>query len=160
MRLRTEYIIIDCSHTPPSLDIGMKYLDRRDRSQGWLMIGVHYVITRDGGREVGRPVGDVGGFSPGYNHKSVGILLVGGRQEGSEAPESNYTHAQLSTLGRTLQELRRHYPDAQIVGQYQVQTEQVGPCFDVPQYVYRSFQQTHNNQHHQQKKTKKEGMGS
>ena len=47
-RQDTSYIVIHCSQTRPSQDIGAKDIDRWHRERGWLKIGYARVIKRDG----------------------------------------------------------------------------------------------------------------
>ena len=47
-RKATDYIVIHCSATRPSQDIDAKEIDRWHRSRGWLKIGYHKVLKRDG----------------------------------------------------------------------------------------------------------------
>ena len=43
-REQTKYIVIHCSATKPSMDIGAKEIDRWHRERGWLKIGYGKVI--------------------------------------------------------------------------------------------------------------------
>ena len=54
MRQETKYIVIHCSQTRPSQKWGAKEIDRIHREKGWLKIGYHTVIKRDGIIEQGR----------------------------------------------------------------------------------------------------------
>ena len=71
-------VIIHCSDTPPSMDIGAAEIDQWHKSKGWDGIGYHFVIRRDGAVESGRPVNRVGAHTKGENHDSIGICLIGG----------------------------------------------------------------------------------
>ena len=50
-----KYIVVHCSYTPEQMDIGAD-IDRWHREKGWMMIGYHKVIRRDGTIEDGRPL--------------------------------------------------------------------------------------------------------
>ena len=65
-------------------------IDRWHRERGWLKIGYHYVIKRDGTVETGRELEEVGAHAKGHNAISVGICMVGGLSEDNE-PETNFT---------------------------------------------------------------------
>ena len=54
MRKKTDYIFIHCSATKPSMDVDAKEIDRWHRARGFLKIGYHFVIKRDGTKEIGR----------------------------------------------------------------------------------------------------------
>ena len=77
-RQDTDYIIIHCSATPPSMDVGAKEIDKWHRQRGWRKIGYHYVITRDGDIQEGRELDEIGAHCRGLNSTSVGVCLVGG----------------------------------------------------------------------------------
>lgn len=92
-----EKVIVHTSATPPSMDIGVETISRWHRERGWLAIGYHDVIRRDGTHEKGRPIHKPGAHTEGYNLNSVGICLVGGVDEMGD-PEDNFTEAQFETL--------------------------------------------------------------
>ena len=60
MRKETKYIIIHCSATRPSQDIGFEEINRWHRAKGWLMCGYHFIIKRNGTIEDGRLTDEVG----------------------------------------------------------------------------------------------------
>ena len=102
-RQETKYIVIHCSQTRPSQDIGAKDIDRWHRERGWLKIGYGKVIKRDGTIEQGRGDDDVQAHVKGYNHCSYGLCLVGGaKEENWKEPEDNFTAEQWETLKKTL----------------------------------------------------------
>jgi|SRR5215217_6495392 len=114
-RSRTDYIVVHCAATPPTSDIGKAEIDRWHRAQGWLMIGYHFVIRRDGTLETGRAVDAIGSHVAGYNSTSIGISLVGG-VDAKGRPENNFTSAQFAALAELLIDLKAKYPNAQILG--------------------------------------------
>lgn len=114
-RTRTDYIVVHCSATPSTMDIGKAEIDRWHRAQGWLMIGYHRVIRRDGTIEQGRADDAIGSHVKGYNSVSIGITMVGG-VDAKGQPEDNFTSAQYAALAELLIELKGKYPKAQILG--------------------------------------------
>ena len=99
MREETKYIVVHCSQTRPSQDIGAKDIDRWHRERGWLKIGYGKVIKRDGTIEQGRGDDDVQAHVKGYNHCSYGLCLVGGAlEEDWKKPEDNFTAEQWEAL--------------------------------------------------------------
>lgn len=114
-RASTDWLVVHCAATPPSADIGKAEIDRWHRAQGWLMIGYHFVIRRDGKVETGRPEDAIGSHVQGYNHNSIGISLVGGVNEKGQ-PEDNFTSAQYEALANLLRTLKAKYPKAQVCG--------------------------------------------
>ena len=135
MRQRTDYIIIHCSATPPNMDVNAKEIDRWHRQKGWLGIGYHYVIKRDGTREVGRKLSEAGAHCIAYNHKSVGICLVGGVDVAGGKAENNFTKEQFITLRLTIGELTAQYKDAVVVGHRDLQSGKECPSFDVKTWL-------------------------
>lgn len=135
-RTKTEYIVIHCSDTPPKMvNVDVKEIDRWHKDRGFLQIGYHFVIKRDGVRERGRQIHEVGAHVQGYNHKSVGICLVGGRASEGTDPEDNFTAEQWVTLHETLKELRAQYPGAKIVGHRDLDGKKNCPSFDVAEWL-------------------------
>lgn len=72
-------IIIHCSDTPASMDIGAHEIDTWHKLRGWLCIGYHFVVRRGGSVELGRPIAMVGAHCYGNNANSIGICLVGSK---------------------------------------------------------------------------------
>ena len=132
MREITE-IFIHCSATPPSRDIGRKEIDIGHRQRGWLMIGYHYVIRRDGSVETGRPREMAGAHARGHNRNSIAICMVGGVNELIQ-PESNFSDEQWVSLHCLVSALKKQYPDAPVRGHNEVSSKAC-PSFDVQQWL-------------------------
>lgn len=128
-RTSTEYIVVHCSATHPGMDIGRDEIDRWHKDRGWSGIGYHYVIRRDGILESGRRIGAKGAHARGYNHKSVGVCMVGGVDRYND-PQDNFTDRQWNQLRTTLSELRAAFPDAKIIGHNEISAKAC-PSFDV-----------------------------
>lgn len=128
-RKRTDFIVIHCAATKPSMDIGRKEIDRWHRANGWRMVGYHFIVRRDGTIEGGREIQDQGAHARGYNHKSIGICMVGGIGEDGQ-PEDNFTDAQYKALVTLLSTLRKQYPDTKIIGHNEI-SRKACPSFDV-----------------------------
>lgn len=117
MRRRTDFIVIHCSATPPSSDIGADEIDQWHKDRGWDGIGYHAVIRRDGQIEFGRHFDAAGAHVKGQNYRSVGVCMVGGVKEADRyASENNFTPEQFESLDYLIETLVRAYPDAAIVG--------------------------------------------
>ena len=85
-RASTDYIVIHCSATKPSMDIGAEIIkDWHVNERGWRDIGYHKVIKRNGDVEDGRDIRDSGAHAAGYNSKSVGLCMGGGMAEDNSA---------------------------------------------------------------------------
>jgi N-acetylmuramoyl-L-alanine amidase len=132
-RQTTDYIAIHCSATRPSQDIGVADIRRWHLAQGWVDVGYHFVIRRDGTLETGRPAHVYGAHVAGFNDKSIGICLVGGVSENNiNVPEENFTIAQFATLEWLVWGLNFRYPDATCQGHRDFPgVNKACPSFDV-----------------------------
>lgn len=128
---QVQYLVIHCAATPPSADVGAKDIDRWHREQGYFSIGYHKVIRRNGVIEDGRPLDQPGAHARGYNHKSIGVCLVGGVAADKKTPDNNFTAEQMAALERLVRELKAQYPKARIVGHGQLPgVNKACPSFD------------------------------
>ena len=127
--------MVHCSATQPKTNIGAKEIDRWHREAGYLKIGYHYVIRRDGTVEAGRKFPDeVGAHAYGVNQISCGICMVGGVDE-MLRPENNFTADQFHSLALLLGELSSQYPDAEILGHRDLpKVTKACPSFKVRQW--------------------------
>lgn len=121
LRRQTRYIVIHCSETKPSMDdVDVNWIRRLHTGKGWIDVGYHYVIKRDGTIEVGRPDDTVGAGVRGHNHDSIHICLVGGLAENGKSGkgpwETNFTAEQWVALWQQIAALKITYPDAEVVG--------------------------------------------
>ena len=133
-REETDYIVIHCAATKPSMDIGVKDIDKWHRQRGWRKVGYHYVIKRDGEVEIGRELDEVGAHAKGFNSNSVGICLVGGLSEDGK-PENNYTDEQWIALRETVNQLKLPYPEAEVLGHRDLpDVKKACPSFDVREW--------------------------
>lgn len=115
-RKSTDWIVVHCAATDASQDVGAREIDQWHRKRGFLCIGYHYVIRRNGIVEYGRDRDAVGAHvnpPAGINSTSVGICMVGG---GSKKQDNNFTPEQWSKLEGLLGQLRATYPNAVIQG--------------------------------------------
>ena len=135
-RQETSYIVIHCSQTRPSQKWGAKEIDRVHREFGWLKIGYGAVLKRDGTWEQGRQDDEVQAHVKGYNHTAFGLCLIGGaKEEDWKQSEDNFTAEQWEALKRELTRLVKKYPDARIVGHYDLDKQKTCPNFDVQNYL-------------------------
>lgn len=152
MRNITE-IILHCSATTPSMDIGAEEIRRwHVNGNGWSDIGYHGVIRRDGTLESGRPMDQIGAHAKGHNVNSIGICLVGGICGGAACehehetfasgqkgtPENNYTPAQWNALERAVRDLLQKFPKATVHGHNEFAAKAC-PCFDVRAWFAENF---------------------
>jgi len=103
--MKPKYITIHCSATPPSLrHIGVIALRKMHVDKGWSDIGYHFVITRDGITQDGRPLTRNGAGVKGHNKDNIHICLVGGVDEDNN-PVDNFTEKQFASLRYLYSEL-------------------------------------------------------
>ena len=129
-----KYIAVHCSATQPKQNVTAADIGRWHRQKGFLKIGYHFVIRRDGTVEKGREVSEVGAHVQGYNSQSLGICLVGGVDENLKA-QNNFTPAQFDALTKLLKDLTQQFPQATVQGHRDFpKVNKDCPCFDVKQW--------------------------
>lgn len=92
MARRINLIIVHCSDSPDSMDIGLAEIEKwhSERFSGVVVdghtihCGYHYIVRRDGTVEVGRPESVIGAHCEGYNSRSIGICWVGRTKPGEK----------------------------------------------------------------------------
>lgn len=114
------------------MDIGRETIEMWHKQQGWLAIGYHFIIKRDGTVEEGRPVNVVGSHVKDWNSRSVGVCLVGGIDAKGKF-EANFTPAQMTSLRNKLEELMSKYPNAELMAHHSVAAKAC-PSFDVKRW--------------------------
>ena len=146
---KVDEIVIHCSATPPSIDIGASEIDEMHKARGWRGIGYHKVIRRDGSIENGRMLDDdefindleAGAHARGHNGHSVGICLVGwiSVKDGIATPEFNYTRRQMHALYGLLFDMVDQFPGAAILGHRDLPgVTKACPCFNVREWLGRA----------------------
>ena len=116
------------------MDIGAAEIDRWHRKRGFLKIGYHFVIRRDGTVEAGRPIEQPGAHAKGYNRHTIGICMVGGTAADRVTPEDNFTDKQYATLLQLLVEFKR--PHMWVKGHRDLpHVSKDCPCFDVATFM-------------------------
>lgn len=132
-RAETKAIFVHCSATKPSMDIGVREIRQWHKEQGWLDVGYHFIIRRDGTVEEGRPVEAVGSHVKDWNNVSVGVCLVGGIDSSGKF-EANFTKEQMDSLEIKLEELQDMYPDAVIKAHHDV-APKACPSFNLSHWL-------------------------
>lgn len=136
VRPRTDFIVIHCAATRPSMDVGVKEIRQWHKQRGFFDIGYHYVIRRDGTVETGRPDDVIGAHVENYNTQSVGICLVGGVPENNvNGFEANFTEAQMKSLSHLLGDVKAKYKGARVVGHHDLNAGKACPSFNVSKWL-------------------------
>lgn len=124
-----DTIILHCSATYPSMDVGVSEIDFWHRQRGFDGIGYHYVVRLDGTIEEGRPYHLDGAHALGWNQRAVGICYVGGYDNAGHPCDSR-TPQQRSALIRLILRLKKEHPGlVRIFGHRDVARKDC-PCFD------------------------------
>lgn len=131
---KIDKVIIHCSATKPSMDVGVKEIRGWHKSRGYNDIGYHYVIRRNGQIEKGRDESIAGAHCRGYNQSSIGVCYVGGIAEDEKTPEDNRTDAQKRALAQLVRTLKRKYPNASIHGHNEF-ANKACPSFNVKKWL-------------------------
>jgi len=128
-------IIVHCSATKPSMDIGADEIKQWHLARGWSDIGYHWVITREGITEKGRSEKVAGAHARGHNSDSIGICLVGGIDEDGQ-PDCNYTAAQYRALNDTINGIYMRHNIHEVLGHRDLPgVTKACPCFDVQSFI-------------------------
>ena len=122
-------IIIHCSAVRPDQQSSAADIDRWHKARGWQGIGYHFVVRRDGTVEPGRPVAEVGSHCQNHNRHSIGICYEGGLDALGQ-PADTRTPEQRRALRTLVDQLRRTYPRALVVGHHTLNPHKSCPCFD------------------------------
>ncbi len=106
-----QFLILHSTNTTPKQNLDAKAIDRLHRGEGKLSIGYHFVITRQGSIQEGRKLDQIGAHHRGLNDRSIGICLVGGRDNDGK-PTSIFTPSQVTSLQVLLADLREQFTQA------------------------------------------------
>lgn len=121
-----KYIVIHAADTPADMDIGVEEIRLWHLRRGWFDVGYHWIIRRDGTIEDGRPHDRPGAHARGFNHISLGICLVGGKDG-----EDNFTDDQWDALAGLVKGLKVGNPGAEVLGHRDLpNVNKLCPCFD------------------------------
>jgi len=132
---KVEFVVIHCAATTEDHDVNAEEIRGWHLQRGWLDIGYHKVIKRDGTIEDGRSLTTPGAHARGFNHKSWGICLAGGVESDNKTPEANYTHAQWNALEWQVRDMLKEAPNAKVIGHRDLpNVSKACPSFDVPEW--------------------------
>lgn len=134
-------VVVHCSATPVSLDIGAKEIREWHKNKGWKDIGYNYVIRRDGTLEGGRDLdkdGDyeeeIGAHAEGFNKDSIGVCLIGGVNKNNKA-EANFTFSQYACLINLLKDIFGRHGAVEVLGHKDLP----GVSKDCPSFNVKAF---------------------
>lgn len=139
MMRKLDTIVIHCSKTKAREDIGVKEIAFQHKQQGYISIGFHYVIRRDGTLEEGRPIEKPAMFNGVYNKTSINICLVGGADRTGE-PLNNYTVPQWNTLRILVEDLIQKYHIYKVCSHSVIDANSFEPSFNVEQWKINNYE--------------------
>lgn len=135
-------IVIHCSATMANRRYTFRQCRMDHKKRGYIDIGYHYYITRDGQVHEGRPLWQEGAHCRRHNKHSIGICYEGGLSILGR-PADTRTDAQRRSLRSLLEDLHSRYPSAIILGHRDLSPDIDGngkieprewvkycPCFD------------------------------
>lgn len=132
---KITHIIIHCTATRADRSFSVQSLEASHKARGFLTIGYHYYITRDGQVHPCRPESMVGAHAQHHNAHSIGICYEGGL-DSRGLPSDTRTDAQKRSMAALLRSLRLDYPDASIIGHRDLPgVKKACPCFDVKAWL-------------------------
>ena len=131
-RETTEAVFVHCSATKAGQDVGVREIRQWHKEQGWLDVGYHFIVKRDGTVEGGRDVDAVGSHAKGHNHNSVSVCLVGGVDDWGK-PEANFTPQQMEALRPLLESLLEKYSGASLKAHHD-EAPKACPSFDLKRW--------------------------
>ena len=131
-----DQIIIHCSATPPSMDIGIDTVRRwHVNERGWKDVGYHFFVKRDGTIEYGRDPETPGAHAKGFNSSSLGVCYAGG-VDANMKPHDTRTDAQKHSLEMLVTILRVIYgKHVEVLGHRDLPgVKKACPSFDVKKW--------------------------
>ena len=110
-----RFLVLHCSATRCNQDYPVERLLADHRAWGFRTLGYHFYVRRAGTLTQHRKLLEVGAHARPYNRCSIGICYEGGL-DGSGKPANTLTAAQRERLRDLLGNLKRLFPQAEIVG--------------------------------------------
>ena len=125
-----SYIIIHCSATRETQDYTPEQLKHDHLQRGFIDVGYHFYIRKDGTVTQHRRMNEVGAHCRPFNGCSIGVCYEGGLDTNGK-PKDTRTIAQRGSLVKLLIELKQKFPKAAIRGHNEMPgaTIKECPCF-------------------------------
>lgn len=128
---RIDRIVVHCTATPEGRAVSVADITRWHRERGWATIGYHHVIGLKGEHWETLPEARIGNHARGANANGIGVCYVGGLDRLAKNAKDTRTPEQKLTLRRVLADLKRRYPNAEVIGHRDVPgTRKACPSFD------------------------------
>ena len=110
-----SYIIIHCTATRETQDYTPEQLKHDHLQRGFIDVGYHFYIRKDGTVTQHRRLNEVGAHCRPFNRCSIGVCYEGGLDTDGK-PKDTRTIAQRGSLVKLLIELKQKFPKAAIRG--------------------------------------------
>ena len=110
-----SYIIIHCTATRETQDYTPEQLKHDHLARGFIDVGYHFYIRKDGSVTQHRRLNEVGAHCRPFNRCSIGVCYEGGLDANGK-PKDTRTLKQRATLVGLLLDLHRKFPKAVIRG--------------------------------------------
>ena len=125
-----SYIIIHCSATRETQDYTPEQLKHDHLARGFLDVGYHFYIRKDGTVTQHRRLNEVGAHCRPFNRCSIGVCYEGGLDANGK-PKDTRTLKQRASLAGLLLDLHRQFPKAVIRGHCEMPGAVIKacPCF-------------------------------
>ena len=132
-----RYLVIHCSATREDRSYTVQQLRSDHISRGFIDIGYHYYIRRDGTLTQHRRHDEVGAHCRPFNRCSIGICYEGGLDANGK-PKDTRTLKQRASLLALLLDLKQKFPKAVIRGHNEMPgaIPKACPCFNLKEYAY------------------------
>lgn len=129
---KIDTIIVHCTDSDDSLDIGFREINEWHKQRGWLSesgisCGYHYIVRRNGEIETGRPDHERGAHAAGHNERSIGVVWVGRKNPGKN---------QMKRLLQVVRGLKDQYnvDIEKILGHFEVNSGKTCPNLDMDKF--------------------------
>ena len=122
-----SYLIIHCSATRETQDYTPEQLKHDHLQRGFIDVGYHFYIRKDGTTTQHRRLNEVGAHCRPFNRCSIGICYEGGL-DAKGKPKDTRTLKQRATLIGLLLDLHRQFPKAVIRGHNEMPGATVKEC--------------------------------
>ena len=125
-----RFIIVHCSATRETQDYTADQLRRDHLARGFIDVGYHFYIRRDGTVTRHRRLDEVGAHCRPFNRCSIGICYEGGLDANGK-PKDTRTLEQRGAIITLLIELKRKFPNAMIRGHNEMpgSVPKACPCY-------------------------------
>ena len=129
---RIDKLVVHCTATPEGRAVSVADITRwHVKDNGWATIGYHHVIGLKGEHWETLPEARIGNHALGANAHGIGVVYGGGLDRLAKNAKDTRTPEQKLTLRRVLADLKKRYPNAEIIGHRDVPgTRKACPSFD------------------------------